>query len=80
MAWALKDILDPFEPGLCSLLEIFSTGQCKDSSIKRLEPYKYLRYLFEKLPFAMSEEDSGRLLPQSLCLADLDLGQIVTGV
>jgi len=45
-----------------------------------LEPYKYLRYLFEKLPFAMSEDDYGKLLPQSLSSADLDLGQMVTGV
>jgi transposase len=45
-----------------------------------LEPYKYLRYLFEKLPFAVSEDDYGRLLPQDLGAADLDLGQEATGV
>ena len=46
----------------------------------KVEPYKYLRYLFEKLPFAESEEDYRKLLPQNLCPADLDLGQVVTGV
>jgi transposase len=50
------------------------------AKVNGLEPYKYLRYLFEKLPFAESEEDYRRLLPQNLCPADLDLGQGVTGV
>jgi transposase len=45
-----------------------------------LEPYKYLRYLFEKLPFAMSEDDYRKLLPQNLSVAELNLGQVVTGV
>ena len=45
-----------------------------------LEPYKYLRYLFEKLPFAMTEDDYRKLLPQNLSVAELDLGQVVTGV
>jgi transposase len=31
-----------------------------------LEPYQYLRYLFERLPFARSEEDHLTLLPQML--------------
>jgi transposase len=31
-----------------------------------LEPYHFLRYLFEKLPFAQSEEDYLALLPQKL--------------
>ncbi len=31
-----------------------------------LEPYHYLRHLFEKLPFARSEDDHLALLPQSL--------------
>ncbi|NLJ27809.1 MAG: transposase domain-containing protein, partial [Deltaproteobacteria bacterium] len=31
-----------------------------------LEPYQYLRYLFERLPFARSEEDHLALLPQML--------------
>lgn len=31
-----------------------------------LEPYHYLRYLFERLPFARSEEDQLALLPQML--------------
>ena len=31
-----------------------------------LEPYRYLRYLFEKLPYARCEEDYRALLPQNL--------------
>ena len=31
-----------------------------------LEPYKYLRYLFEKLPFAVTTKDYERLLPSRL--------------
>lgn len=50
------------------------------AKVNGLEPYKYLRYLFEKLPFAISENDYGNLLPQSLSVAELDLGQVVTGV
>jgi transposase len=45
-----------------------------------LEPYKYFRYLFEKLPFAISEDDYKKLLPQNLGAADLDLGHTITGV
>lgn len=37
-----------------------------------LEPYKYLRYLFEKLPFAVTEEDYRKLLPSSLSVTDLE--------
>jgi transposase len=36
-----------------------------------LEPYKYLRYIFEKLPFAETEEDYKKLLPSHLSMADL---------
>jgi len=31
-----------------------------------LEPYRYLRFLFEKLPYAQSEEDYRALLPQNI--------------
>jgi transposase len=31
-----------------------------------LEPYHYLRFLFEKLPFANTEEDYRKLLPQNI--------------
>jgi len=58
--------------GLYSLIET--------AKANGLEPYKYLRYLFEKLPFALSEDDYGKLLPQNLTPTDLDLGQVVTGV
>jgi len=39
----------------------------------RLDTYKYLRYLFENLPFAESEEDYRKLLPQELDADELIL-------
>ncbi len=38
-----------------------------------LEPFRYLRYLFEKIPYAQSEEDFSALLPQRLTPDLLDL-------
>ena len=38
----------------------------------QLEPYKYLRFLFEKLPFAQTTEDYSNLLPGNLTTADLE--------
>lgn len=38
----------------------------ESAKANKLEPYKYLRYLFEKLPFAVTEEDYKKLLPSSL--------------
>jgi transposase len=46
----------------------------------RLEPYRYLRYLFEKLPFAENEQDYAALLPMRLKAEDLALSYAVTGV
>jgi len=46
----------------------------------RLEPYKYLRYLFEKVPFAESERDFKALLPMNLVPEQLVLSDIPTGV
>ena len=45
----------------------------------KLEPYKYVRYLFEKIPFAEYEADYKALLPMNLnvdllVLADKPLG------
>ncbi len=45
-----------------------------------LEPYKYLRYLFEKIPFAECEEDYKALLPMNLTIKQLVLPEIPTGV
>lgn len=45
-----------------------------------LEPYKYLRYLFEKIPFAKSDEDFRALLPMNLKSDQLLLPDIPTGV
>lgn len=45
-----------------------------------LEPYRYLRYLFEKLPFASSEDELTALLPMHLRPEDLALGMAATGV
>jgi transposase len=38
----------------------------ESAKANQLEPYKYLRYLFEKLPFAESTEDYKKLLPSHL--------------
>ena len=38
-----------------------------------LEPYKYLRFLFENLPFVESEEDYEKLLPFNLTTEQLEL-------
>jgi len=45
-----------------------------------LEPYKYLRYLFERLPLAESEKDFKALLPMNLLPEQLLLPDIPTGV
>ena len=58
--------------GLYSLIET--------AKANGLEPYKYLRYLFEHLPFADSDDEYEKLLPSNLSAADLDLSQVVTGV
>ena len=36
-----------------------------------LEPFKYLRYIFKKIPLAQSTRDYRALLPQSLSPEDL---------
>lgn len=45
-----------------------------------LEPYRYLRYLFEKLPFAENEKDYEALLPMRLRSEDVALNHGVSGV
>ena len=40
-----------------------------------LDTYKYLRYLFESVPCAESEEDYRKLLPQQLAADELVLPQ-----
>jgi transposase len=45
-----------------------------------LEPYKYLRYLFEKIPFIECEEDLRNLLPMNLKPEQLVLPEFPTGV
>ena len=45
-----------------------------------LEPYKYLRYLFEKIPFVECEEDLRGLLPMNLKPQQLVLPEFPTGV
>jgi len=45
-----------------------------------LEPYKYLRYLFEKVPFAESGEDYKALLPMNLKPEQLVLADSPTGI
>ena len=46
----------------------------------KLEPYKYLRYLFEKLPFAETQDEFSALLPMRLKADELIVEQVVTGV
>jgi transposase len=36
------------------------------AKLNNLEPYAYLRYLFEQLPLAQSDEDLKRLMPQHI--------------
>ncbi len=38
----------------------------ESAKASKLEPYKYLRYLFEKIPIAQTEEDYKQLLPKNL--------------
>jgi len=38
----------------------------------KLKPWTYLNYLFEKLPFAKSEQALLELLPQNLKMEDLE--------
>lgn len=45
-----------------------------------LEPYKYLRYLLEKIPFVECEEDLKLLLPMNLRPEQLVLSECPTGV
>jgi transposase len=44
----------------------------ESAKANKLEPYKYLRYLFENLPTAETEEDYRKLLPSSLSVAELE--------
>ena len=46
----------------------------------KLEPYKYLRYLFEKIPFAECEADYKALLPMNLNAEQLVLSDKPTGI
>lgn len=45
-----------------------------------LEPYKYLRYLFEKLPLISSETELASILPMNLRPEDLVMSIAATGV
>ncbi len=36
-----------------------------------LEPYRYLRYLFEKIPFAETQKEYEALLPMNFSLEDI---------
>lgn len=38
----------------------------ESAKANKLEPYKYLRYLFEKLPFAVTVDDYKKLMPSNL--------------
>lgn len=66
---------------MCSLNPV---NYCLDSGVhlkaNNLDPYKYLRYLFEKLPFVSSEMELADLLPMNLRPEDLLLQVAATGV
>jgi transposase len=55
-------------------------GLIETAKANNLEPYKYLRYLFEKLPFASSKDDYRALLPHNLGQTDLVQENTVSGV
>jgi transposase len=38
----------------------------ESAKANNLEPYRYLRFLFEKIPFASSEDDYKSLLPNRI--------------
>ncbi|WP_265588616.1 IS66 family transposase [Desulfotalea psychrophila] len=44
----------------------------ESAKVCKLEPYAYLRYLFEKLPFAENEEECRQLLPSNLSQEELE--------
>jgi transposase len=44
----------------------------ESAKANKLEPYKYLRYLFENLPFAETVEDYRGLLPSNLSTTELE--------
>lgn len=44
----------------------------ESAKANKLEPYKYLRYLFEKLPFAVTVDDYKKLMPSNLTLDMLE--------
>ena len=44
----------------------------ESAKANQLEPYKYLRYLFENLPFANTLEEYKKLLPSSLTQEQLE--------
>jgi transposase len=52
----------------------------ESAKANQLEPYKYLRYLFEKLPFAETVDEYKKLLPSNLTQAELDTSPKVSRV
>lgn len=52
----------------------------ESAKANKLNPHKYLRFLFENLPFAVTTEDYEKLLPSRLSLQMLDLVPAVSSV
>lgn len=50
------------------------------AKVNGLDAYRYLRYLFERLPFAETEVDYSALLPMNLKKEDLIIKLVATGV
>ena len=72
--WLFAGTQEGAEASAC-LYSLIETAKANN-----LEPYKYLRYLFEKLPFASSEDEYRALLPYNLGQTDLTLDNTVSGV
>ena len=72
--WLFAGTQEGAEASAC-LYSLIETAKANN-----LDPYKYLRYLFEQLPFASSEDDYRALLPYNLGQTDLALENTVSGV
>jgi transposase len=52
----------------------------ESAKANKLDPYKYLRFLFENLPFAVTTEDYEKLLPSHVTRQKLDMVPAVSAV
>ena len=65
LLWVAKNWLFSNTPrGAHSSAVLYSL--IESAKANSIEPYKYLRYIFEKLPFAESKDDLRNLLPDKI--------------